>query len=271
MCSDLMIARLPGRASSNAKMDIRMTADTTMTNPAGSGGTKPRRKRGSVAVYEELREDILWIRIEPGSALDEVALAERFDLSRTPVREALVMLASEDLVTFLPNRTTIVAPHKMTNLSEYLDTHLVLARMIARSAARTRTTEDVAHIRNAQMHYETVAASGDVRSVFGADLSLHREISKSSHNSFAQKFHDLSLDYGRRLHILHYYPEFGVPEQERSIEQHRDLVDAIAEGDADQGDAAIAQHVRSEMNAIIRSLEPKIGFNMDVSDVSVEG
>ena len=69
-----------------------------------------KHRRGSLQVYESMREDILWLRIDPGSAIDEVALAERFKISRTPIREALLLLSGDDLVKFLPNRTTIVAP-----------------------------------------------------------------------------------------------------------------------------------------------------------------
>ena len=54
--------------------------------------TKPKAQRGAIQVYETLRDDILWLRIAPGSAIDEVALAARFDISRTPVREALNQL-----------------------------------------------------------------------------------------------------------------------------------------------------------------------------------
>ncbi len=68
------------------------------------------RGRGVQTVYEALRRAIVDLRLEPGSPLDEVTLAERFDMSRTPVREALVRLAAEGLVTQLPNRNTIVAP-----------------------------------------------------------------------------------------------------------------------------------------------------------------
>lgn len=241
-----------------------------MTGTAASADAlsaeKPRRKRGAIAVYEELREDILWVRVEPGSALDEVALAERFELSRTPVREALVMLAGEDLVTFLQNRTTIVAPHKLDNMAEYLDTHLLLARAVARSAAVRRDDDDLRRIIRAKEAYEKVVGSDDVNRIFAADLELHRQISRACHNSFARKFHDMSLDYGRRSHILHYYAVFGDAERQDSLREHDELVGAIEAGDADGSDAAIARHVRSELEVMIRTLQPTTGLEMDITD-----
>lgn len=230
-----------------------------------ASGDKPKRKRGSARVYEELREDILWIRIDPGSVLDEVALAARFDMSRTPIREALVMLASEDLVSFLPNRTSIVAPHMLDNMSEYLDSHLLLARAVARHAAIRRTDENLSRIMAAAQTYEDALPSNDVYKIYGADLALHREISLSCHSYFTRKFHDLSIDCGRRAYVLHYYPAFGRNEAELSLVEHQELVEAIEERDADRADAAMAQHVRTELEVIKNSLDPAVGYEMDIS------
>ncbi|MCP4998922.1 MAG: GntR family transcriptional regulator [Hyphomicrobiales bacterium] len=228
-------------------------------------GEKPKRKRGSARVYEELREDILWIRIEPGSVLDEVALAKRFDMSRTPIREALVMLQSDDLVTFLPNRTSIVAPHMLDNMNEHLDTHLLLARAVARMAAQFRTDENLEQIRNAASAYEKSLKTNDVYQIYGSDLALHRAISRSCHNHFTRKFHDLSLDCGRRAYVLHYYPEFREQERETSLAEHNELIAAIEDKDGDRADAAITRHVRSELNVIKRTLDPRVGFEMEIT------
>lgn len=226
------------------------------------GGQKS--KRGSVRVYEELREDILWTRLDPGSVVDEVALAKRFGVSRTPVREALVMLASEDLLVFLPSRTSIVAPHMLDNFSDYLDNHLILARTVARQAAMFRGDEDLARIRAVALEYEDALTTNDVYRIFGADLTLHREISRSGHNRFTRKFHDLSLDYGRRAHVLHYFPKFGEAERQSSRQEHADLIAGIEAGDPDRCDAVISRHLQSEMDVIKRTLEPKTGFDMKI-------
>ena len=95
------------------------------------GSPARRRERGSTAVYEDMREDILSLKMRPGSALDEVNLARRFGLSRTPIREALLMLSREDLVTFLPSRSAIVTPHTMSNAHEYMDTLMLLSDGVA--------------------------------------------------------------------------------------------------------------------------------------------
>ena len=74
--------------------------------------TRPRAKGTSTAwIYERLRRDILSLSIDPGEDLDEAGLVERFGMSRTPVREALIRLASDGLVELLPNRGAKVFRH----------------------------------------------------------------------------------------------------------------------------------------------------------------
>lgn len=67
------------------------------------------------SVYDTLRSEILALALQPGQLLDETTLAERFDMSRSPVREALIRLAGEELVVTLSNRSTIVAPIDMSS------------------------------------------------------------------------------------------------------------------------------------------------------------
>ena len=77
--------------------------------------------------------------LKPGQLLDETSLAERFGLSRSPVREALIRLAGEDLVVILPNRSTIVAPIEIASFPKYVEALDIAQRMNARLAATLRT------------------------------------------------------------------------------------------------------------------------------------
>lgn len=228
----------------------------------GTGGT--RRKRGFAAVYAEMREDILTLRIAPGSAIDEVALAGRFGLSRTPVREALLMLSREGLVQFLPGRSAIVAPHSMGNAHEYLDTLMLLSRAATRLAAEVRRPADIALIEARAADYEAAldAAPGldDIDAVVAADLAFHRAIAVASGNGFLANFYSLTLDYGRRMLLLHYYPHFTAAEGAARIADHRAMAAAIAAGDGAAAEAAASRHVMAELCIIQRGFEPDAGL-----------
>jgi DNA-binding GntR family transcriptional regulator len=218
-----------------------------------------KRRRGSVAVYQELREDILSLQIAPGSALDEMSIANRFGLSRTPIREALAMLSAEQLVTFLPSRSAIVAPHKMENAPEYLDALVLHARAVSRLAAQERSEAALQTIRLRQHAYEEAASDRpDIPCVVASDLAFHRAIADAGRNHFLCNFYSLSLDYGRRMLLLHYYPRFGQIEADQTKAEHRALVEAIAACDRDRAEDCATQHVHSVVSVIQRSLEPRL-------------
>jgi DNA-binding GntR family transcriptional regulator len=218
-----------------------------------------KRRRGSMAVYQELREDILSLRIAPGSALDETSIAKRFGLSRTPIREALVMLSAEQLVIFLPSRSAIVAPHMMENAPEYLDALVLHARAVSRLAAQERSEAALQTIRLRHRAYEEAAGDrSDIPSIVAADLAFHRAIGDAGRNRFLCHFYGLSLDYGRRMLLLHYYPRFGQVEADQTKAEHHALVEAIAAGDRERAEDSATRHVHSVVSVIQRSLEPRL-------------
>ena len=104
----------------------------------------PERKRGSGAkmVYDLLRDEILDLVLPPGSPVDEMQLAERFRISRTPVREALVRLAGEGLIETLPNRSTMVSSIDFLNMQPLFDAMVLMYRVTARLAAQQHRPED---------------------------------------------------------------------------------------------------------------------------------
>ena len=236
-----------------------------------AGVTEPgarRRERGSTAVYEDMREDILALKMAPGSVLDEVALGRRFGLSRTPIREALLMLSREDLVTFLPGRSAIVAAHTMSNTHEYMDTLMLLSRAIMRLAAEMRTEKTLAEIRTQQMAHADAVGRDDVNAVVAADLAFHRAISVASGNDFLGRYYRLTLDYGRRMLLLYYYPMFGPAERVACVNDHAEMTDAIARGDAELSEELISRHVLSELKIMQQSLEPKVGTKFSLGTLS---
>lgn len=239
--------------------------DFPRANGIREGQASRRRERGFAAVYEELREDILSLRIAPGTPIDEVALAARFGLSRTPIREALLMLSREDIVTFLPSRSAIVTPHSMANAYEYMDTLMLLSRAIMRLAAEVRPPEAPAAIRACAAAYAAAAAGGDAHETVVADLAFHRAVAEASGNGFLGNFYRLTLDYGRRMHLIYYYPLFAAEEREAAVADHAAMAAAIEAGDADGGEALASRHVMAELRVIQRSLEPRVGARFSLA------
>jgi DNA-binding GntR family transcriptional regulator len=227
--------------------------------------TGRKRERGSTAVYEDMREDILSLKMAPGSVLDEVALGKRFGLSRTPIREALLMLSREDLVTFLPGRSAVVAPHTMSNTHEYMDTLMLLSRAIMRLAAEMRTPAALADIRARQQTYAEAARGADIDAIIATDLAFHRAISAASGNEFLARFYRLTLDYGRRMQLLYYYQLFSTAERNARIADHAEMADALERGDAERSEQLISRHLLAELRVMQQSLEPKVGTRFSLA------
>jgi DNA-binding GntR family transcriptional regulator len=104
---------------------------------------KRARGTGSRSVYESLRNEILSLALPPGQLLDETTLAERFNMSRAPVREALIRLGSDELVVTLSNRSTIVAPIEVATFPKYVEALDIAQRMNTRLAAALSTDADL--------------------------------------------------------------------------------------------------------------------------------
>ncbi len=224
---------------------------------------RKRGRRGALQVYDVLREEILWVRIAPGSALDERDLAARFEVSRTPVREALLLLAGERLVQFLPNRTSIVAHFSLDNAGDYLDTALIISRAVARAAALSGRAE-AAPLNELVQRFVQAVEDDDWEASLKSELEALRHLAGLSRNIFLSKFFDQVIDAGMRMRMLHYYPNASTEERRASAGRLEALAAAVLAGDAEASDRAIERMILADSAIIVRSLEPRFGGEMQL-------
>lgn len=159
----------------------------------------PRVKGSGVQqVYERLKASILELALDPGAPLDEVTLAEAFGMSRTPVREALVRLAAEGLVSQLPNRNTIVAPIDFGALPVYFEALTLMYRVTTRLAAGARTGAHLDAMRRHQAAYARAVHENDVPGMIGHNRDLHATIAEAGGNPYFTALFARLLDEGRR-------------------------------------------------------------------------
>ena len=202
------------------------------------------RKRGAGAklVYDTLRDEILDLVLAPGDAVDEVGLAERFAMSRTPVREALVRLASEGLVTMLPNRSTIVANIDFPNLYAFFDALTLMYRVTTRLAAQFHTPADLETIRARQAVFSRAVLAGDTAGMIQLNRDFHVAIAEAGRNSYYTQLFVRLLDEGRRILRLYYYPAFEAQLPHPYITEHEDIIAAIEARDVECCDRLAKDH-----------------------------
>ncbi len=156
-----------------------------------SGAVQPLERTSTAArVASSLRDRIARGEIAPGERVVELEVARELGVSRSPVREALLKLAEEGLVTILPYRGAIVAPLQRERLLELLEFRLALERfalerLIDRDAAAPLDAlrEHVAAMRDA-------LRAGDRRRIVDEDLAVHRALVATAGNALVERAYD---------------------------------------------------------------------------------
>jgi DNA-binding GntR family transcriptional regulator len=203
----------------------------------------PARTRGSgtQTVYATIRQEILAMTLEPGSPLDEVKLSERFGMSRTPVREALLRLSADGLTTTLPNRNTIVAAIDFAALPAYFEALTLMYRVTTRGAAGRRSAGPARDIRTRQDEFARAVDAQDAYAMIEANREFHVAIAERAGNAYYTTFFTRLLDEGRRILRL-YYSTFDDRLPRQYVEEHEDMILAIEAGDVERADTLALAH-----------------------------
>ncbi|MGK9337645.1 GntR family transcriptional regulator [Sinorhizobium meliloti] len=206
--------------------------------------TKRAKGTGWKSVYETLRNEILALTIPPGQLLDENTLAERFDMSRSPVREALIRLAGEDLVVTLSNRSTIVAPIEVGTFPKYVEALDIAQRMNTRLAAELRTEADLKAIARRQKEFEAAVKSGNHLQMSEANKQFHIAIAAAGKNPYLAAFYERLLNQGQRMLHLHFEYLERTHEGYLLTDEHNLMLEAIRVKNVDLADELAHAHTR---------------------------
>jgi DNA-binding GntR family transcriptional regulator len=224
-----------------------------------------KRGHGVQKVYERLRQSILDLSLPPGSPLDEMRLSEEFNLSRTPIREAMVRLAAEGLLTTLPNRNTIVAPIDFINLPVYFEALTLMYRVTTRSAAVHRRPEHMVKIKAHEAAYADAVQRRDALAMIATNRDFHVAVAEAGGNSYFTQLFARLLDEGRRVLRL-YYQSFGDDLPRQYVDEHHDMVRAVEAGDADLADRLAAAHAAQIVRQIQAYMARDTASGIDLSE-----
>tara|TARA_R110002020_G_scaffold48818_2_gene139121 strand:+ start:4828 stop:5550 length:723 start_codon:yes stop_codon:yes gene_type:complete len=227
-------------------------------------GTKRKRGKGVGAVYDTLRHEILDLTLAPGSPIDEVRLSERFGISRTPIREAMVKLAGEGLVVTLPNRFTIVAPIDFPNLPQFFDALSLMYRVTTRLAAANRTEPEMAAIWELQHGYTRAVEARDVPAMIEVNRNFHVAIARAGKNRYYTDLFTKLLDEGRRLLRL-YYSSYNDRLPRIYLQEHEDMLAAIERQDIETADRIAQAHAQQIVRQIQAYIIEDRRLNADIS------
>ncbi|MEZ5750771.1 MAG: GntR family transcriptional regulator [Paracoccaceae bacterium] len=173
----------------------------------------------------------------PGDRLVESELAERFGVSRTPIREALQRLETQSLLS-RDGRSLIVASLDHNQLAELYVVRAELEGLAARLAAKHATVEEVRVLRD--MVSEDRRLVQDPRALSRANKRFHKQIHLASHNRFLIQQLDL---VHRSMALLATTSLEAEGRGKAALDEHEAMVDAIARGDGDAADQALRTHI----------------------------
>lgn len=209
--------------------------------------TKPIRE----VIYEYLREAILDGRLQPGERLVERELAEKFRASRTPIREALRKLETENFLEYLPRRGDIV---KGVNLEEVEEVY-VLREMLEAAAVRRSvvhlTDAEIDHLRQVVKKTEQAHADGRIPEVISGLREFDAIVLAAS------KMNRLRGFVNSLQESLRGYRKFNLAiaeRREQAMREHQEILAAIIARDVDRAEGAIRQHIRAARDTLVKNL-----------------
>jgi len=218
---------------------------------------------GTQRVYERVRDMILRLELAPGSNLDEASLEREFGVSRTPVREALIRLASEGLITLLPNRGARVTAIDVSDLSQLFESLELAQRATLRWSATRRSVDAVAELKALAETFSSAAQAGDADRMGDANQAFHLKVSEACGNKYIAQLYGSLLAVSLRVARMVFAHGQQDPDDRARyygevIRHHDAMIDAIAAGDADAAERIGHEHLvlfRSRVLAYIERSE----------------
>jgi len=225
---------------------------------------------------EGLRRSILTQKSEPGSFLDEVALAEAYNISRPPLREVLNQLAGEGYVLLRKNRGAQVAPMTHTTLRNFFMAAPMIYAAVSRLAAEHATVAQIMRLKDTQTLFRKAIRDGETAERALLNQRFHEIVGEMADNEFlAPSLRRLLIDH-TRIGMSFYSPRNRSMAAQRSIaaDQHDQFIDLIEAGDAEACGQLAIDHwelSRAEIESFVTPAGMRIPLGQAPGNMSQKG
>lgn len=212
--------------------------DTVLTN----------RESTSARIEAALLEDIAIGELEPGARLDETRLAERFGVSRTPVREALNRLTAQGVLITGERRGVRVAQYSREELAQMFEAMHEIEALCAGLAAQRLTLLARAELEAAQAECVAAAASGDRLRYIKANEALHFLIYQATQNAYIEA---LAVDFRRRTGPFRAKKFASRDDLIASAHSHEELLQTIFSADSERASNGMRRHMTTSFLRVL--------------------
>ncbi len=201
--------------------------------------------------YFAIRAMIVRAELAPGALLSEADLMEQLGLGRTPIREALRTLANENLVDVYPRRGMFVAGIDTRDLVALGEVRSELEGFAARLAAQRSNADDRTTTEQLLAELAELGPSPAPSALLEVDQRMHLHVYRCAHNAFLERTLDQYLVHAVRIWALALH---NIPNLELAVLEHRDLLTAVRDGDAELAAQLMFKHVDGFESSIRKTL-----------------
>lgn len=201
---------------------------------------------------DRLRDLIIQGQLAPGVRLNERVLCERLGLSRTPLREAIKLLATEGLVELLPNRGAVVSRIDADGLAQTLEVMGALEALAGELACRRASAGRIAQVR--ALHEKMLArhAARDLAGYFRYNQAIHLEIVAAAGNpKLEATYRQLNANVRR----VRYMANLSGERWDKAVAEHEEILAALEGRDADRLKRLLRDHLARKLASVLAALE----------------
>ena len=188
------------------------------------------------SILETIRDAIISGALKPGEKVAEPELAERFGISRTPIREAFRQLESEGYLTVIPRKGAVVVSFSERDVEEFYAIKSILEGYAARKACEKLTPREIEKLQSVNDKLRLLAEEGDVKHFFKVHNSFHELFIRAADND---KLTELIMSLVGRFQRLR-IASLSLPgRMDLSVKEHQKIIDAFRNGDADLAETLV--------------------------------
>lgn len=203
-------------------------------------------------VFLTLEEEILAGELKKGEALTEIALSKRLGVSRTPIRGALHRLKEDRLIEITPNRSAVVLGIDKNDLIDIYKVRNRLEGLASASAAKSISKEELDELRESVELSEFYISRGDTERVKELDTAFHQLIYRASGN---RQLESILTELHRKIKTYRKLSLSVSGRVEKSISEHREILEAIESGDAALADTLTSRHIERALENLVVALD----------------
>jgi len=185
-------------------------------------------------VYQEIKEHILVGKLKNNTRITERGIAEKFNVTRVPVRESLVQLEQDGLIKKIPSIGYIVENYSAEELEEAILLRFTIECKAVSKAALNATSEDIIELRKLNEALKNAGDVGNIEAAIESDRKFHLQMVEASHSKVLKKLYSIIS-----IPVFHHRQTINISNVIKTFKNHNEIIEAIETKDRDSAFALI--------------------------------